>query len=119
MLSNINYQIWFKVCRPLKRKYNLSTNCVLVLNGAYVLYMTTHKGFTLRSLQNFASYYSPVKIKGYIRVLVDRSFITLAGAWKTRQLYTISELGIQVIKELNESYQEQLIIFCNKYNIEL
>lgn len=37
----------------------------------------------------------------------------------TRQLYCISEQGLQVITELNESYKEQIYVFCNKYSIEL
>ena len=120
MLPLYNYHILFKVCKPLRGKYQLSVACFLVLNGAYLYSVILGKPFTSYALLKFVTYYNNVKIGSYIRVLIERNFITLAGATKrSENLYTISETGIQVIKELNESYQEQLIIFCNKYNIEL
>lgn len=119
MLGNINYQIWYKVCRPLRVKYNLSANCVMILNGTYVLYKITNKPFTRYQLRSFVSYYNPKYIEKYITVLISRNMITLAGLRATRQLYCISELGLQVISELNKSYKDQLYLFCSKYNIEL
>ena len=36
MLKHYSYNIWFKVCRPLRHRYKLSVNCLLVLNGCYI-----------------------------------------------------------------------------------
>jgi flavorubredoxin len=119
MLANINFQIWFRVCKPIKVKYMISTNSVMVLNGSYVLYRATNQPFTRRQLRDFCKYYNNRKIDYYISVLIDKEMIALAGVKATRQLYTISELGIQVINELVKSYDEQLYLFCSKYNIEL
>jgi hypothetical protein len=119
LLPNINYQIWFKVCRPLKHKYNLSTNCLLVLNGAYVLHQANKKDFTIKTLQLFTSYYNSIKIKSYITVLISHNFIIESGMYKGHQLYCISSIGLQVIQELNDSYNKELVLFCSKYNIEL
>ena len=119
MLPNINYQIWFKVCRPLKRKYKLSTNCLLVLNGAYVLHQANKKDFTIKTLQLFTSYYNSIKIKSYITVLITHGYISDSGIIKGRIVYSISLRGLQVIKELNESYNKELVLFCSRYNIEL
>jgi len=119
MLTNINYQIWYKVCRPLRVKYKLSANCVMILNGCYLLYKLTGKAHTRRQLIQFVSYYNSKYIEKYITVLISRNMISLAGLRATRQLYCISELGLQVINDLNKSYQDQLYLFCNKYNIEL
>jgi hypothetical protein len=120
MLQFINYQIWFKVCRPIKRKYGLSSNCVLVLVAAYVLHSYMNRSnFTLRALQDHASYYNKAKIDSYIKVLTDKGYIIPSCMIKTRQQYSISEKGLQVIKELNDSYENEIALFCSLYNIVL
>jgi len=81
--------------------------------------MITGKPFTRYQLRSFVSYYNGKYIDKYITVLVSRDMISLAGLRSGRQIYSISELGLQVINDLNKSYQEQLYIYCNKYSIEL
>ena len=108
------------MCKPLRGKYNLTVNCMLVLNGAYLHSVVLNKPFTSYRLLKFVSYYNSHKIGVYSKVLRGRGFITLAGEDKRgNPLYNISESGIKVIQELNESYQQRLIEFCSKYNIEL
>lgn len=119
MQNNINFHIWFKVCRPLKHKHKLSTNCLLVLNGAYLLYLLNNKGFTMYKLRSFVGYYNANRIRQYITVLIDNKFITQSGSYKSRLLYIISSKGIEVMKELNDSYNNSLYSFCSKYSIEL
>jgi len=119
MLANYSYHIWFRVCKSLKGKYNLSTNCLLVLNGAYCYYILNGKPFTRYQLLMFVRYYDMVRLGKYITVLMSKGFISQAGLRKGRQVYCISERGLEVIADLNKSYQDQLYLFCNKYNIEL
>ena len=119
MLSHINFHIWFKVCKPIKRKYKLSTNCLLVLNGSYVLFMINSSDFTRRKLLDFVSYYDNVRLGKYITVLISHGYIIESGMKATRQLYRLSEKGLIVIKELNESYELELYKFCSLYGISL
>ena len=77
------------------------------------------QGFTRRKLLDFVSYYNNSKIGTYITVLISHNFIIESGCYKGHQLYCLSELGLQVIKELNENYQIELSKFCNKYDIVL
>lgn len=121
MLQHINFIIWFKVARPIKRKYQLSTNCSLVLLAAYTLNTITNKPFTRLQLRNFATYYNSKKIDLYITVLIDKKYIELVNSSKTGKVlyYSITLAGISVINDLNDSYQIELSKFCQKYNIEL
>jgi hypothetical protein len=120
MQANISYQIWFKVCRPFRHKYSLSTNCLLVLNGVYVLSIVKGNSFTRRSVLTFVSYYNHSSIGTYLTVLISHNFIIKSGANRRGNiLYSLSPLGLQVISELNDSYDKQLVLFCSKYNIEL
>lgn len=119
MLVNINYHIWFKVCRSLRHKYNISINTLLVLNGCYVRNITTNKGFTIRNIRTFVSYFSQDKIKYYIGVLIRLNYIIESGSYGSRILYSLSPNGFKIIEELNDSYQVELVKFCNLYNIVL
>jgi hypothetical protein len=119
MLTNINYAIWFKVCRTIKLKYRLTTNAVMILNCAYIAQLVNNKGFTLRNLQRYASYYNSEKIKYYVQLLVREKYIVESGMYNSRVLYSLSEAGLSVMKEWQESYDYQLVLFCSKYGIEL
>lgn len=119
MLCNVNFQIWFKVCRPLKPKYKLSTNCLLVLNGVYVYGKLVNQTFTRRQMMLFVSYYDTGRILSYLTVLVSHNYIIETIKKGNRQYYSLSPLGLQVIKELNESYNSELSKFISKYNIVL
>ena len=120
LLPLYDFHIFFKVCKPLRMRHNLTVGCLLVLNGSYIYTLHIKDRFTTGALLKFVTYYNRPKIGGYIKVLIVRGFLTLAGVNKGGdQLYSISESGIKIIQELNESYQQRLIEFCNKYNIEL
>jgi hypothetical protein len=119
MLQQINFHIWFKVCKPLKRKYKLSTNCILVLNGMYLYSKYIKQDFTRFAVLKFCSYYNSSKIGKYITVLMTHNFVIESGKYKGHQLYSLSAIGLQVINELNESYKIELSKFCNMYNIVL
>lgn len=119
MILNINYHVWFKVARFARRKYKLSTNCVIVLNGAYVYNSCIKKGFTRYSLLKFVCYYNNVRLGKYISVLLCNGFICESGMYRGHQLYCISSKGIEVIEELNKSYEVEFNKFVEQYNISL
>jgi predicted transcriptional regulator len=91
----------------------------MVLNGAYVYDSVIQLPFTRRKLIEFMSYFSGNRLNVYLTVLISKEFIVLSGQSHNRDVYCISDKGKQVIKELNDSYEIELIKFCSKYNIEL
>lgn len=119
MLVNYNYHIWFKACKPIKGKYKLSTNCLLILNGSYIYSQTINKDFTEHQLLRFVTYYNNVKLGGYIKVLIKLGYLTQSGLKRNTLLYSVSLLGLSVIQELNASYECELIKFCTTYNVIL
>jgi hypothetical protein len=119
MLPHYSYHIWFKICRPIRAKYKLSTNCLLVLNGCYCHYKTIGKPLTRKQLTKFLTYYNPKSINIYLSVLIGKGYIKELESKGSIRYFIISLAGIQVIKELNESYEMQLSLFCSQYNITL
>jgi hypothetical protein len=121
MIGNINYLIWFKVARPIKHKYKLSTNCTLILNACYIHSITLNKPFTRSQMRRFANYFNPKQIDSYIKVLIDSNYISLVNSSKMKKVmyYSITLAGLQVIQELNNSYEIELRKFIDQYNIIL
>lgn len=119
MLVHYVFHVWFKIARPIKRKYKLSTNTLLVLNAAYIYNKDINKTFARTQLLKFASYYNNHKIGCYITVLVSHGYIVVSGKYKQHDLYSISPLGEIVINELNQSYNKELNDYCLLYGISL
>lgn len=119
MLQNINFHIFFKVCKPIRTRHKISVNCLLVLNGAYLLQLSSGKSFTRYRLLKFVTYYDNVRIGKYITVLTEHKFIIESDLYKGHQTFILSSLGLSVIKELNESYEIELRKFIDLYNIVL
>jgi predicted transcriptional regulator len=119
MLININYHIWYKVCRPIKHKYSISTNCILILNGCYLLSAINNKPYTNRQLRSFVSYYNHNKISSFITILLNKGYLVHADSKNTRDYYILSSSGLSVINELNESYEIELRKFIDLYSIVL
>ena len=119
MLQNINFHIFFKVCKPIRTKYKLSVNCLLVLNGAYLLQLISGKSFTRYKLLKFVCYYDNVRIGKYITVLTKNNFIIESDLYKGHQTFVLSSSGLSVIQELNQSYEIELRKFIDLYDIIL
>jgi len=119
MLSLYSYMIWFKTCRPLRLRHGLATNVLLMLVGCYCYNTVVNKPFTVNQIMKFVSYYNPKTLKIYINVLIDKGLISIAHNKSNIVYYSITLAGLQVINELNDSYQTELRKFIDLYNIVL
>lgn len=113
---HVAYHLWFKVCKGMKRKYTLSTNALLVLNGAYLYGTYVKEKFPRYHLLKYVSYYNDKKLGEYITVLMKLGYIIESGNRKTIQLYSISDKGKEVIEEIKKNYELQLYKFYDQYS---
>jgi len=110
----------FRILKVLKVKYNLSVNCSLVLHGCYVYSRLIKEGFTKTAIMKFVTYFDYNKIIVYFNVLLKRGFIVDSGkTYAGRTLYNVSDQVTGIVKEIEESYNKELYLFAEKYNIEL
>jgi hypothetical protein len=110
ILSMLSY----KASRPIRLQYKLMTHHITVLTACYLFHSYIKTSFTRTDLFRLLGYYSQWRIKGYISRLLDCKFITQAGRY-----YSITQLGIDTIKQVNENSNTLVYSFCQKYNIEL
>ena len=113
------FRLLYVIFRPLRKKYNLSVNCILILNSCYLYSKLVKDKFYMTDIYKFTSYYNIPVMKNFFRVLTLRGLIIPINPGEFRVLYNISEQGIKIIQEIEESYNKELYNFTNKYNIDL
>jgi hypothetical protein len=119
MLHYYNHVIWFKVCRPLRNKYRLSVNTLLCLVSAYCYIHAVNKPFTTTNLLRFAQFFNDKRMKYYVNILMTKGYIIESASKNCYTYYIVSPSGNCLMKELEESYNKELVLFCSKYSIEL
>ena len=113
------FRLLFAILRPVRLRYNLCINPLLALNSCYLYSKLEKKEFYTADIIKFNRYFSPQKMKTYIRVLTQRGMIESNDPTAFRVLYHITPLGIEVIESIQEHYTRELAGFCRLYGIEL
>jgi predicted transcriptional regulator len=113
------FRLLFQVLRPVRNKYNLSVNCLLVLNSCYLYVKLVKDQFYMTSIYKFNGYYSIPKMQNYFRVLTLAGCIVPINPDCSRVLYKLTDKGIEVIQSIDQYYNSELYDFCNRYNIDL
>ena len=107
----------FRLMKPVRRKYKLSCNSLIVLNAIYLYHK--HKGsvFTGNSICQWLRYYDLNKVKWYFDYLLRNECLIKAEVIKSIQYYKITEKGITVMNDFANSFQEVLSKWYNDYSI--
>ena len=114
------FKLLFYILKPIRLKYKLSINAILVLNGCYLYSKLNNKDqFYTTEVKKFLGYYNDRVIKYYISVISLGGFINPVNPDDFRVLYKLTDKGIEVIQSIDQYYNKELYDFCNKYNIDL
>jgi hypothetical protein len=107
----------FRLMKPVRRKYKLSCNSLIVLNAIYLYHK--HKGsvFPGNSICQWLRYYDLNKVKWYFDYLLRNECLIKAEVIKSIQYYKITEKGITVMNDFANSFQEVLSKWYNDYSI--
>jgi len=95
-------------------KTKINYNCLTTLLGIYLLTAIQGKPVSKTSIFEFVRYYRVRVIYGYIDLLVEYNLLNLSGRY-----YSLTEKGLEAIREIANNNDNLLYSFCNKYNIEL
>ena len=109
----------FRGLKPIRRKYKLTINEIIFLNGMYLYCKHVNTCMSQDACLRFIGYYNLNKIKYYIGSLRGKGMIEIAEVINGYNRYKPSILGISVINEINDSYGKCLDEFFNKYSISL
>ncbi len=111
------FLLLFKIFRPIRKKYNLSVNPLLVLSACYVYSINKNKDFSREGIANYLTYYNTYKVKAYFSVLRNKGYITIVRT-ERYDVYNITRKGINIIEELKRSYFTILREYSEVNNID-
>jgi len=107
----------FRGLKPIRRKYKLTINEIIFLNGMYLYCKHVNTCMSQDACLRFIGYYNLNKIKYYIGSLLGKGMIEIAEVINSYNRYKPTILGISVINEINGSYESCLYDWFSKYNI--
>ncbi len=110
----------FRGLKPLRRKYKLTINEIIFLNGIYLYCKHESTCISQDACLKFICYYNLGKVKYYIGSLLGKGMmIQLAEIIKGYKRYKLTPVGLSVINEINGNFDVCLYEWFNKYNISL
>ena len=109
----------FRGLKPIRRKYKLTINEIIFLNGVYLYCKHESTSISQDACHRFIGYYNLNKVKYYIGSLLGKGIIQLAEVIKGYNRYKLTQLGMTVMDNINASFENCLYQWFNKYNIEL
>jgi hypothetical protein len=109
----------FRGLKPLRRKYSLTINEIIFLNGIYLYCKHVNTRVSQDACMKFIGYYNYVKIKYYLGSLQEKGMAQVAEIIKGHTRYKLTPLGLSVMNEINSSFDVCLYEWFQKYNISL
>lgn len=116
---HIIYTNIFRLLKPIRRKYRLTINAIIVLNGCYLIHIYKGSLFSVYSLYKFVGYYNRPKLQYYINHLCENGYIIQSDQIKNILYYRITDKGIEVMREFNNTYNSVLCSFLSNNGISL
>jgi len=116
---HIIYHNVFRLLKPIRRNHKLSVNECIILNAVYLYHKYKGSIMSCNAIYNWITYYNKNRLNYYIASLCFKGFLVKAEVIKNIQYYKLSENGIKVMNDFNNSYQEVLYKWCSSNSIVL
>jgi hypothetical protein len=109
----------FRILRPIRKKFNLTINEIVILNGMMLYNKYVGSSFSYSAILRYVGYFNDKKMKYYFGSLKEKGCITLFDILKGALRYRLTEKGIEAVNHMQESYNEALYKFTQDNNIIL
>ena len=109
----------FRGLKPVRRKYSLTINEIIFLNGIYLYCKHVSTCVSQDACLKFICYYNLGKVKYYIGSLLNKKMIHLAEVIKGYNRYKLTPFGLTVMNEINGNFDRCLYEWFQKYSISL
>ena len=119
--TNIHYTLHnlFRGLKTIRRKYQLTINEIIFLNGMYLYCKHVSTCFSQDACLRFVAYYNLNKVKYYLGSLENKRMIEVAEIIRGNNRYRLSELGINAVNDIDDSFERCLAEWFNKHGISL
>jgi len=105
--------------RPCRKKYNMTINELLVLNGIYIYTLIRKHDFTINSIYQWLMYYNKPRMKYYFDRLIKHDVICYHTTIGTHVYYRLTERGYNVVGEMFDRFEEIQLKFLKKWNVSI
>ena len=109
----------FRIFRPIRKKFNLTINEIIILNGMMLYNKYVGSSFSYSAIIKFVGYFNDKKMRYYFGSLQEKNCIVLSDIFNGAKRYRLTEKGIEAISHMEESYDKALYMFLNNYNISI
>jgi len=109
----------FRILRPIRKKFNLTINEVVILNGMMLYNKYVGTSFSYSAIIRFVGYFNDKKMRYYFSSLQEKNCIVLSDIINGAKRYKLTVKGIEAIGYMEESYDKALYVFLNNYNISI
>ena len=109
----------FRILRPIRKKYNLTINEIVILNGMMLYHKYVGSSFSYSAILRFVGYFNDKKMRHYFGSLQEKNCIVLSDILNGAKRYRLTMKGYEAVCGMQESYDLELYKFLNDNNISL
>ena len=107
----------FRILRPIRKKFNLTINEIVILNGMMLYNKYIGSSFSYSAILRYVGYFNDKKMRYYIGSLQEKDCIVLSDILNGAKRYRLAEKGIEAISHMEECYNKAIYEFLNENNI--
>jgi hypothetical protein len=109
----------FRILRPIRKKFDLTINEIIILNGMMLYSKYIGSSFSYSAILRFVGYFNDKKMRYYFGSLQEKGCIVLSDVLNGAKRYRLTEKGYDAISHMEESYDRSLYVFLNNYGISI
>jgi hypothetical protein len=109
----------FRIFRPIRKKFNLTINEIIILNGMMLYHKYVGSSFSYSAILRYLGYFNDKKMKYYFSSLQEKGCIVLSDVLNGARRYRLTMKGYDAVSYMKESYDLALYVFLNDNNISI
>ena len=108
----------FRIIKPIRNKYKLSVNNIMVLIACYVYHKYEGSIFNLHGIYKILGYFNRNRLLWYVNNLCLLGYLSKETKGKA-MYYKLSFSGLQVCNDFEATYNSQLSAWLQSHKIDL
>jgi hypothetical protein len=117
-LAQYNIFNLFRILRPIRIRYKLSVNDILILVAGVLYHKHIGSIYSISALRRFLGYFNDKKFGYYHNRLIESGYIIQSDFINGSPRYRLTDKSIEVVSRIDECYNRSLLKFINDYSLK-
>lgn len=109
----------FRILRPIRKKFKLTINEIIILNGMILYNKYIGSSFSYTAILRFVGYFNDKKMRYYFGSLQEKGCIVLSDVLNGANRYRLTGKGVEALSHMENCYDKTLYEFLNRYGISV